>query len=226
LKKRITPCVLICPYLSINDLYCLASLVEIDHSHSKLNTFIVMIIREVDMQVWMVAIAKKYTSYEELKIRRVVAQGWPDLGDLSLLVAANNVREQIIESGEDGDTARIFENLLSNIQQCDLALGFEGTKLRGICQLTRVTRYAYDDVGQASGIPPSTFSKPSYNYANILFPVLWIDWEDFVQFMRGAPTPSAGGQGPRGIDKSHHPQDVIDAWNRFCCCRKNNDQLG
>ena len=172
------------------------------------------------MRVWMVAIDKEYSSYEEFKIRRVVAQGWPDLGDISHLVAAIDVKEQLMKVCENADTPRIFDNLLSKMKQCDLVLGFEGTKLRGISQLTRVTRYAYDVVGQVSSIPPSTFSKTDYNYANILFPVLWIDWEEFIPFMHGAPTPSASGQGPHGIDESRkHSEDVIAAWSRFCCCK-------
>ena len=38
------------------------------------------------INTWWLAIDKKYTSYEELKHRKVVAQGWPELGDLRTLL--------------------------------------------------------------------------------------------------------------------------------------------
>jgi hypothetical protein len=40
---------------------------------------------ESNMSTWWLAISKKHTSYNELKHRKVIAQGWPDLGDLRTL---------------------------------------------------------------------------------------------------------------------------------------------
>ena len=37
------------------------------------------------MNTYWLAIDTKCTSYLELKHRKVIAQGWPDLGDLTLL---------------------------------------------------------------------------------------------------------------------------------------------
>jgi hypothetical protein len=45
------------------------------------------------MATWWLAIDKNYTSYAELKHRKVVAQGWPDIGNLltlCLLVASGS----------------------------------------------------------------------------------------------------------------------------------------
>lgn len=170
------------------------------------------------MNVWMIGIEKKYATYEELKLRQAVAQGWPYLDNLSHMVGANNVREQIVAMGEADQVARIFDNLLAIMEPCDLVLGFEGLTLRGICQLTRVTNYHFDDQGQSSKIPPSFFGKSNYEYAHILSPVLWIDWENFIPYLQGGHTPNPPAKAPPGIVKSHQASDLIAAWQRFRCC--------
>jgi len=51
------------------------------------------------MSVWWLAIAENegHATYQQLKERRVVAQGWPDLGDLRMgdLLSCEMRRKQI-----------------------------------------------------------------------------------------------------------------------------------
>jgi hypothetical protein len=124
------------------------------------------------MTVWWLAIDRNnaHCSYDELKRRKVVAQGWPDFGDLSeklkfrYQMVKSEVYEEIQRIGdavyrgrdfwkkdrELNGTPRIFWNLL-NLRAGDLVVGIEGIKVRGICELPLhgIDGYTYD---------------PTYNY--------------------------------------------------------------
>jgi hypothetical protein len=104
--------------------------------------------------VWWCAIDTNqgHATYDELKARHVVAQGWSDLGDLSTLVGQpqDRIKEAVAEKAkatrfeEMKDSAiRVFVNLLSATRAGDvvgikagaLVVGMEGTSVKGICEI-------------------------------------------------------------------------------------------
>ena len=161
------------------------------------------------MNIWMIGIEINYSSYDELKLRHVVAQGWSDLGDLSNL-NNNNIDQQISvlyqqnypQPNRNKNVCRILRCLLLEMKPDDLVLGFEGTVLRGICQLPKHFQYCYDN---------------QYEYAHILHPVDWLDWNEFSVFMPpNSNQPCAGGQGPPGISQMRQQVDILtSAWQKY-----------
>ena len=166
------------------------------------------------MAVWWVAIDRNQenTSYEELKHRKVVAQGWPALGNLvTLLPLVRAERRDLFRRAVQAlyefahpegqaEVDRIMWQLL-RLQEGDLVVGIEGTDVRGICQLERNgwDSYRYDDPG-------------AYNYAHTVgFPVQWRDW-DAGRFGFTPQPPTRGVAGIRALQNDC--QRVIDAWAR------------
>lgn len=173
------------------------------------------------MAVWWLAIDKNngHCSYEELKNRSVVAQGWPLFGDLSKKINfryqlnRNEIKEAIQHIGDEAyqgydhwkndreprRTPRIFWNLL-NLRVGDLIVGIEGTHVRGICELPKhgIDGYSYD---------------PLYNYAHGFGgSVQWIDWS---QSIFGIP-PSPPRLSVHGIAKlSNQAHHVEDSWKVY-----------
>ncbi len=166
------------------------------------------------MDVWWLAIDKnqKHTSYEELKHRKVVAQGWPALGNLVTLLPlvraerrdlfrrAMQALHECVYPEDRAEVDRIMWQLL-RLQTGDLVVGIEGVEVRGICQLGHNgwDSYRYDD-------------PDAYNYAHTVgFPVKWIDWNaDEFGF-----TPQPPAQSVAGIrEMQNDRQRVIDAWER------------
>lgn len=170
------------------------------------------------MNTWWTAIELDTSSYEEIKHRKVIAQGWSNLGTLSSLLPLIGQDEegfmQIIQIigdttykemiGWDKDrnnnrAPRVMWNLLS-IKNGDLIVAIEGTKVKGICEIKKdaIETYMY---------------QPEYDYAQAVgFPVEWIDWsEDKFGF-----TPTAPAQSVLGIRRLHTEQDeVVTAWQKY-----------
>jgi hypothetical protein len=99
------------------------------------------------MAIWWLAIDKNHqcSSYEELKHRKVIAQGWPDLGNLQTLlplveagskdVFNATIRElERLAYDDVGRAEKVMWHLLS-LKAHDLVVGIEGTDVRGICEL-------------------------------------------------------------------------------------------
>ena len=164
------------------------------------------------MSTWWLAIDKQYTSYLELKYRKVVAQGWPDLDDLRtlcpLVTNPNNfdLFQQVVGELEkivygSAKSPNIMWNLM-RIQIDDLVIGIEGTVVKGICQMTKngSESYNYDYRG-------------AYNYAQTVgFPVKWIDWDpNIFGFVPNPPAQSVSGIAR--LVNQHQP--VVDAWNKY-----------
>lgn len=105
-------------------------------------------------KVWWCAIDPTWTSYEELKSRNAVAQGWPDKGDLSHVVRQS--REQIAAAleGDEDVLARIFHYLLTEIRPGHLIVANEDTAIKGICEILPATRYVYDLRTNLEGLLP------------------------------------------------------------------------
>jgi hypothetical protein len=107
------------------------------------------------MTVWLLAIDRDYCSYEELKYRKVIAQGWSKIGDLSPLLPLkerNKFKEIItnyvsyVYDGWDDkrDPGRIMLNLLS-MKQGDYVICCEGETVRGIAKLSNKVEYDYQN---------------------------------------------------------------------------------
>ena len=164
------------------------------------------------MAVWWLAIDENQqnTSYEELKYRKVVAQGWPALRNLVTLLplvqaerrgpfcgAVQALYECVYPEGQKTEVGRIMWQLL-RLQAGDLVVGIEGRNVRGICQLEHNgwDSYRYDD-------------PAAYNYAHTVgCPVEWRDWE----FGFTPQPPARGVPGIRALQNDY--QRVIDAWER------------
>jgi MoxR-like ATPase len=162
--------------------------------------------------VWWLAIDVDYSSYEELKQRKAVAQGWPDLGNISFLrdlSAANQqqLRDLAVQVGYDEKPVRVFDQLLGKVKPGDLVLGREGIKVRGVGEICDCSMYGFDRDGSFTGVDPTSFGREEFNYAQCLFPVLWVDWDQ-----TGVRPP----RGPRivpGIRRLRIDKDlVLQAW--------------
>lgn len=164
------------------------------------------------MNTYWLAIDTKYTSYLELKHRKVIAQGWPDLGDLTLLsklVKTNNRKEfiaivetlEIISYGDKSHAATVMWNLL-NMKRGDLIVGIEGTTVKGICQLNK------------NGDESYKYLFPHvYNYAQTIgFSVEWEDW-DSSKFGFTPTPPAQSVQGIAGLVQES--SKVIDFWRNY-----------
>jgi len=142
------------------------------------------------MAVWWLSIdeANENSSYEELKKRRVIAQGWPDLQNLQeseRLVQLRGIPEQqqdlllttwLQEAYSNAILPLRIRNIVNffcNIKPGDFVIGKSGQSISGICK-----------------IPPSptySFCK-EFNYAHGFGPVTWHDWSDISQD-KWAPNP-------------------------------------
>lgn len=171
--------------------------------------------------VWWLAIDSnnRHCSYQELKERKAVAQGWPKLGDLSKQLEFMYQMDKA-QTYEDikriGDKAykgsehwekdrlpsgipRVFWNLLS-LRKGDLVVAIEGTTVRGVCELNQhgVDGYLFDQ---------------NYNYAHRFGgDVDWIDWDRRI--FGEPPTPPR--LSVKGISKlSNQAHYVIKLWESF-----------
>lgn len=156
------------------------------------------------MTTWWSAIDTRWSSYIELKHRKVIAQGWNALGDLtSLLGPVSGDKEKFIQivqilgdaayAGEswwqkdrqESRTPAVMWKLLS-LKQGDLVVAVEGTTVKGICQLERDALNSYSH-------------QPAYEYAQTIgFPVRWVDWKE-EEFGFVPKPPSHGVLGIAGL---------------------------
>jgi hypothetical protein len=172
------------------------------------------------MRTYWSGIDVQHTCYDELKHRKVIAQGWRDLGDLTSLLGPLYDEEEMFKQviqwmgdaaysqdwwSEAGETRAdreldrapaVMWNLL-HLRGGDLVVGVEGTTVRGICQVTEDARtsYRYDDL---------------YEYAQTVSRgVEWIDWTE----ERFGPPPQVSAQSELGIRNLSSQSDaVVDAW--------------
>lgn len=139
------------------------------------------------MGIKKIGVDTKYATYEELKQRHVVAQGWSEFGDLTFLLdPSEDIEEYLprITYGSQGGK-NTFNQLFRKIKSGDIILALEGNQIKGIAEIPDKFTYCYDS---------------EFDYSNSLFPVTWVDWNSFckdVNFM------SQGGQGAPGI---------VDCW--------------
>lgn len=135
------------------------------------------------MGIKKIGVDTNYATYEELKQRHVVAQGWSEFGDLTFLLdQSEDIEEYLprITYGSQGGK-NTFNQLFRKIKSGDIILALEGNQIKGIAEMPDEFTYCYDS---------------EFDYSNSLFPVTWIDWDSFC---KDDNLMSQGGQGAPGI---------------------------
>jgi hypothetical protein len=169
--------------------------------------------------IWKIGIGTTWSTYQELKERHVVAQGWSGTGDLRNLfrqpedTVANDPRIANL----NGLGQRTLKNLLCHIIAEDLVIACEGKSVKGICEIGPDIAYGYDIDGKISRVDPKHFwpNGLCFEYANVLFPVDWVDWDDFNE-VPGRQPPGTGGRGVLGIQRcKQDPVGILQAWTQF-----------
>jgi hypothetical protein len=173
------------------------------------------------MSVWWMTINRAMgNSYLDLKYRKVIAQGWPLIGDLSILTNHFDtywrdhrpdfemVIQQLTRPVYPEDAKKLPKALknifnLISIAKGDLVVAVESAHgvgpVMGICQ---ADRNAWDSYRQ---------DKPLvFDYAHtICFPVEWIDWDTISVDPPKPPAMIAGVQ-PMGPEQAVYVQKT---WN-------------
>ncbi len=140
------------------------------------------------MSIKKIGLDKKVTSFDELFSQYVVAQGWPNWGDLSFAYTAqdtsrDNKFQSFIETTYfDSKAPHTFRQLLKEIKSHDIILAFEGNTIKGITEIPNDFVYFYN--------------VEMEDYKNCLFPVKWVRWKDFCHDKNIS---HQGGQGVQGI---------------------------
>jgi hypothetical protein len=171
------------------------------------------------MNVWWMTINRAMgNSYEKLKTRKVIAQGWPHLGDLSILIQNfdsywRNHRDEFevliqmlalpVYPRDAQHVPRALKNLfnLMSITIGDLIVAVESDRgagmVMGICEAERNAWESYQQ--DNPGI---------YDYAHtVCFPVKWIDWEG-VDIPPPKPPAMIAGVQPMGREQALRVEDL------------------
>lgn len=137
----------------------------------------------------------KYATYDELKRNNVVAQGWSAFGDLTFAYVAKDETcegdfNYFIEEKCTVDTKApyTFRQLLRDIRTGDIILAFQGRTLKGITEMPSEFIYYYNDNMK--------------EYKNCLYPVRWVDWNDFCENKNLKDYKTSAPYGIQGIENS------------------------
>lgn len=147
------------------------------------------------MKIKKVGCGLDWSSYKELKEFHVVSQGWGEYGDLSFLFHQPEDLQKYIDVvscwSQSGKNA--FRQMMQDISAHDIILAFEGNSVKGIAEVPERFVYYFDDEIES--------------YKNCLFPLNWVDWEDFCKDpnIRGQ-----GGQGVKGIENCNSPEKLVE----------------
>ena len=157
------------------------------------------------MSIKKLGIGTKWATYKELKERCVVAQGWFDSKDLSFLTVKTESITKFLHLFTNGAQSgtNAFQNLFRELKQGDIVLAFEGNSLKGICELPLDFLYFYDS---------------KFSYANSLFPVRWVDWDEFCNDKSDKRLSGQDGQGVVGITNcglTEINNFISRNWNHF-----------
>lgn len=176
------------------------------------------------MNIWRISCGYEGQNfYEQIKERKVIAQGWPDGGDLTWLFYSEREPELLRKNDipvngqslsewisllidEDPKAHQAFKRILREIQAGDIVIGFVGNNPVGICEIPDEFVYYYEDRDQYKDV----------EYVNSLFPVNWVDsCEDLplTDWLSAA-------QGIRGIEKAYQfhgitDKEIIRLWNEY-----------
>lgn len=168
------------------------------------------------MGVFWLAVDKDYSSYLELKYRKVVAQGWGGVGDLVSLKPFHPKHEDLFIQNiqvlgdiaykdadwwknKDREKSRcptVMHNLMG-LKEGDLIVATEGQTVKGICKMP------------SNGLDSYRLDK-GFSYAQTVgFSAKWIDIDSF-EF---TPNP---GKIPFGIHNVVNDRErVIKAWEAY-----------
>ena len=165
------------------------------------------------MNIWWLATSKneKHCSYNELKQRNLLAQGWSELGDLSHLLPLfedennfkNTINEMVKETYngwiDTRNPGRIILNLLK-FNENDLVIVTEGTTVMGITKVGKNPQYSYNN------------GSDKYEYAQTISSIKeWKDWNTTI-----VTPPTTSTRGPIGINHyGKNKQELIDAWEKL-----------
>lgn len=168
------------------------------------------------MIVWWLAIDENggNASYENLRQRQVIAQGWSQLGDLTEFIHARNGqdRDQVIgdllerfKANYDvinGYDPGRFARFLFDLKAGDIVVGIAGTVIKGICKVTDQVTYQYQ--------PPTDDQETEY--AHTFGPVVWHDWERVSGDW--APNPPARSV-PIIAELNNHANEVATRFEQY-----------
>ena len=186
----------------------------------------------VALKIWKIGIGRNSeSSYRELKEQFCVSQGWRELGDLSFLYHNNENISLMIKAfnPQEHRAYNAFESLMEKINPGDIVLAFEGNDLKGITQMP---------VDNNSPVEPDGFKNSGFvyfynesvnEYRQSLFPVKWVDWQDFrCEFSDDASLDVQGGQGVAGIvacgggdTLAPIKELILKNWDKFKAKHKN-----
>lgn len=137
------------------------------------------------MNIKKVGVAIEYCTYDKMKAKNEVSQGWSEWGDLAFLSKEKDIETylpRICYGSQGGFNA--FRQIFKDIKSGDIILAFEGNTIRGITEMPPDFIYCYDDEERGG-------------YANSLWPINWVDW---TEFCKDARLGVQGGQGVKGIE--------------------------
>lgn len=147
-------------------------------------------------------------SYDELKRRHVVAQGWSPTGDVSFLMDENDIEkyakvaqylcERAYECDIKFDQLKNVLAVLTKARPGDVFIATEGESIKGICELPQDFLYVYSDEG-------------CLEYANSIYPVRWVDWKEFCD---GTSTINRS-PGPMKRIKNEVASYVMENWESY-----------
>ncbi len=176
-----------------------------------------------------------YSSYDELKHRKIIAQGWSALNDLRTLcnIADSNFdlfRDVINHIGDQeykdqhgnlenwwisdkthGYCANSMWYLFKEMKPGDLVIAKDGRTVKGFCEVTKKgsDSYEYD-------------CRDVYEYAQtVSFPVEWIDWQTQTVFSF-TPTPPAKMRGVMHVQNAY--QQIIYEWQAYLANNKKGQK--
>lgn len=184
------------------------------------------------LKIWKIGIGRNSeSSYRELKEQFCVSQGWREFGDLSFVYHNNEDISSRIEAlnPQENRAYNAFEAIMSKINPGDIVLAFEGNELKGITQMP---------VDNNSPVEPDGFKNSGFvyfynesvnEYRQSLFPVKWVDWQDFrSEFSDDASLDVQGGQGVAGIvacgggdTLAPIKELILKNWDKFKAKHKN-----
>lgn len=178
------------------------------------------------MNVWWLGVKTKYCTFEELKERHVVAQGWPHLGDLRevFFLGQNPANEALFKAeietifGEPGgdNAPDPFWNL-SQIKAGDLVVAAEGVTVKGICRVKVDAWSSYQFQPTWARVRRDVWSSKvdtvQVNYAQtVCGPVQWRMWSKTIL----GDSPKAGRQGVYGCQQVRKEYDsFVEAWKKL-----------
>ena len=159
------------------------------------------------MTVWNLGIDLDYCSYEELKQRKVIAQGWSKI-DLTWLIHFKD-EQSFVEVVEKLDEILYkptkkelkigwtMKNLLS-IKEGDAVVCCEGTKARGIAVITKPVKYFFYN---------NKTNIVYFEYANTIGPVEADQWIDLTD--DDSKSIRVGAKGVPGITKCLESREEV-----------------